>query len=386
MFSQIRNERGVSLLVTLSLMMLLGLVAMMSVDTAKNEVDMSFNQLHADQSLYVAQAGARRGVASLDSNYHWRGGFVNKTFTPGKYNVAVLDRKANAAYGDTIIVRATGEVSAANSLIEAWVLPAQYNPFKYAAYGKDEVYMENNAKTDSYSSDSTYAASKDEKSGDVGSDKKVYMKNSAVIGGDAQAATGGTIQITELAKVKGDTTSKAKPEPMNLVPDSVYTYRSTNNNNATGIIGGAGNYNAGTKAMEIQDFKTVTLKSGVYYFTKLHLKNSAQLQIEAGALVQIYVTGDIMFENSTKVNTTGKPIQCAIYSKGTKLDVKNGAEFRGGIYAPSVEWTHENDAQIYGSVIAKRAHLKNNAQVHFDRKMLEGNGLGGVKIIAWREV
>jgi hypothetical protein len=303
----------------------------------------------------------------------------------GNYTVTVTDKTTNPGLCDTIVLTSDGSYWDGVSTIETWLVQAANYPYRYAAFGDQRMFMQNNACTDSYNSDSgTYAATMDQENGDIGSNKKVDLQNNPVIGGDVTSATPGTISIINSPTIMGDTTSKAPAQAMDLVSDADYAWAQSNNSAPSGFIGTGYSYSGGN--LEIQNNKTVTLKSGTYYFNNLHLKNHAQLQVQAGANVRIFMIGDFLLENLALLNSNGKPAQLQIFSKGTKIEIQNNTEFKGTIYAPNCDFMHQNNALIYGAIIAKTVEIKNNACIHFDRSLskIRGGTPGDYEQVAWR--
>jgi hypothetical protein len=247
------------------------------------------------------------------------------------------------------------------------------------------MFMQNNACTDSYNSDSgTYAATMDQENGDIGSNNKVDLQNLPVIGGDVSSATPGSISIVNSPTIIGDTTTQAARQEMNLATDEDYDWAQANNSAPAGFIGTGYSLSGGN--LEIKNNKTVTLKSGTYYFNNVNVKNLSNLQVQAGANVKIYINGDFILENLAVVNGTGQPSQLQIFSRGTKFEIQNNTEFRGTIYASNCDFMHQNNALIYGAVIAKTVELKNNACIHYDRSLskIRGGTPGDYEQVAWR--
>ncbi|MCH9024669.1 MAG: hypothetical protein IH931_04975, partial [candidate division Zixibacteria bacterium] len=101
------NQKGTAILIVLSLIAMLVAVGIMSVDRSTTDIELSFNQLHEDQSFYGAEAGIARAMVELNRNFNWRGPIVNEQLAGSKYTVIVLDSTWDSTLADTVIIRST---------------------------------------------------------------------------------------------------------------------------------------------------------------------------------------------------------------------------------------------------------------------------------------
>ena len=111
------KQSGSALLITMALMVALTLLSIVAVERSTPDIDLSFNQLHGDKAFYVAEAGLRRGVVSLNEDELWRTGYVSQALGDGLYDVDVIDSSTVASLDDTIILRARGKVAVAFSTL-----------------------------------------------------------------------------------------------------------------------------------------------------------------------------------------------------------------------------------------------------------------------------
>lgn len=378
------DSRGSALVVTMAIMLMLGIMGTVAFQSADTEKKMSFNQADLDEARLVAEAGLQLTLEQVQTDYFWRAGYSNKSFGAGTFSVTMVDQTTTPALGDSIIVRSVGKIDKATATIEAWVKRGYPPSFKYAVYAKDGIGMENHACTDSYNSDSTYAASVLSTGGNIGTGGNITMQNNTTVGGDA-STTGGSITLQNSADVLGSTSTSALPENLTFIPDAEYAYVSTHNQNATGMSG-VYTYNSATKALSIGANKTLTLASGTYYFSSINTANQAKIVLAPGAKVTVYLTGTMMMEQNTEFNAAGKPSNLMVYSKGTDLFIKNNSKFSGGFYGPATNFTFENNADVRGALVLKQATIKNNTCIHFDRKFLEEVNFGETRIVASHEL
>ena len=380
------NEKGSALLISLLLMGMLTLLAIIAVKSSNTDIDLAFNRLNSDKTFYIAEAGARRAIAELNIDPTWTAGYSNIEFNGGSYTVQIADSSTNAALADTIIITSTGWTINAQSAVEMAVVPRYNSPFKHALFGDDGVELKNGMSTDSYNSDSgSYAGTRDTLYGDVGSNANIVMHNGSYVGGDVVTSSDSSaLDINSGATVTGDLKYDVPREALDPIPQSEYDYAELYNDNDSGISGSY-SYNPSTHAF--QSSGTVTLADGVYYFSSVILKNSAELIIAPGADVKIYVTGDIEIKNSGGVNVGGDPGDLMFLSQGD-IVLKNSAELSATFYSPDGDGDLRNSADFYGSIVAKTIIVHNSAAFHYDRNL--GNkklsGIIGYEAVAWREI
>ncbi|UCE24735.1 MAG: pilus assembly PilX N-terminal domain-containing protein, partial [Candidatus Zixiibacteriota bacterium] len=224
-----KNERGGALLVTLAVMIMLTIAAIMAVNTAQTDMDLSFNRLHSDQAFYVAEAGLMTAFAELNKDNDWNDGYSNEIFENGTFSVAVIDSFVEVALFDTIILRAAGSIMDANANVEAMVVPEYFHPFEYAVYADINLSMDQNTWTDSYNSDlGTYDATADSVDGDLASNGTMVIDHTAIVGGDVSTSLDGGISVCATCTVYGDTATNIDPYTFPTIPDSVYDWAQLN--------------------------------------------------------------------------------------------------------------------------------------------------------------
>lgn len=386
---KIRNENGSAILIALCIMSMLTIIALSAVKTSNTDVELSYNQLHGDQAFYVAEAGSKHAFAQLNDSSIWRAGYSMVSMGPGTYHVTLIDSLSIPALDDTVLIRSEAEVRSAASVVQLWTVPERYYPFQYAMFGDNSVLMENGTCTDSYRSDSgSYAATQVNDEGDIGSNGTVTLQNTATVGGDAQTATPDGITQDAASTIVGDTTTGVDSVEIDIVSDSEYTWAKSVSLAPDSLSGSSYNYNPGTRALTIGTSGTLTLTSGVYYFSSIKMEQDADLIIAPGASVTIYLTGDLVMENNTRINPGGLPIDCIFFSKGSLFKLENTSEFYGGFYGPDAVFKVENNTALYGSIVAEDVILENAACFHYDR-LLGGywkGYTGDQLIVAWRQM
>ena len=381
------NQRGTAILIVLFLIAMLVAVGIMSVDRSTTDIELSFNQLHEEQSFYGAEAGIARAMVEINRNFSWRGPIVDEQLGGSKFTVIVLDSTWDSTLADTVIIRSTANREGAAVNLEVWIAPYYFQPFVYAAYGADSIIMRNTACTDSYNSDSgSYDSTFLLEGGDIGTNGHININGNGDIFGNA-STSGGDITIDGPGTIHGDTSTSEDPLDFTLVDASDYAWAETNSLAPSGFTGSY-TYIPFTDELRLNNYDTLVLSDGVYYFSSLTLGQDASLQIAPGANVEIYMTGDLTIGQFSSVNHGGSATDLTVYSQGSLLELRNHTEFVGAFWGTNTNVFVENNTDVYGSIIGKSVNIENSACIHFDRSLLKliTTEIERMDIVAWREI
>lgn len=396
--SVIQNQEGSAFLITMALILMLSAVGIMALNQAGTEVDMSFNQVRRDQSLYLAEAGLSQAFADLNADWNWRTGYANQTLGNGEYSVAILDSSAGLAGGDTIIFQSTAFVPGdpgSNVTVESWVVPTRTRPFQYAIFSAWWLRIDGNGCTDSYNSDSgSYADTRADCCGAVGSNDELRLRDNVVINGDV--FFGGDVstdlEIGVGVTINGDTQLGVPPIDLPLVPQSEFDWAESINNAPAGLSGDF-TWDAGQNKLTVGANDTMVLSSGVYYFGDVDVQAYGAIQLEPGAEVTIYSTAPIGISDNASINAGGKASALMILGNAaSRFRTDDHAEFRGAYYAPESDMRVRHSSDIYGSVIVQRHTIDvgalNRPCFHYDRALAnrEMGPPDGYRVIAWRQL
>ena len=380
-----RNSKGSALLIALALMLLVAAVAIIGVEEASTDIELSYNQIHEEQAFYVAESGAIRAFALLNTDSSWRAGFTEEPFGEGAFTVTLRDSSDEAGLNDTVIIRSRALVDGCRSTVEFTLVPDLVNLFAYAMFAEHLLEIKNSFVTDSYNSDSgKYAATQLDEGGDVGSNGNISINLGAQIGGDVSTSLSGGADVHLGATVTG-TVSDTSPEiDLPSIPDEEFAWAESVSEAKTGLSG-ACTYKASTQ--ELDATGPFTLESGVYYFSSITLRNSASLKLAPGAEVTIYVTGDININNSAEINVGGDCGDLVFYSRGD-LYLKNSGNIRAVFYNPDGTADLRNTGEFFGSIVANDIIAHNSANFHYDRSLAEiqRKGEDNYDLVAWCEL
>ena len=384
MYSHIQNEKGATLLICLAIMFLLTGVALMSVNRASTDIDLSYNQIHSEKAFYIAEAGIKKAVAEIEQDINWSNGFTDVSFSDGEYSVIRIDSTIDTLLHDTILLISTGSIQHSRGKVQVWMVPEVYHPFAFSMFADELMDIRNSLNTDSYHSDSGYATTSLNDDGDIGSNGTVSISNGAFIGGDAFTSSDGDLIINTGATVTGDTSSVADEMEIPSISADEFSEAESNNAASTGL---SGSYTYNPMDDSFVSSGDVVFTEGIYYFSSFVLKNSASLSIPPGDHVEIYVEGDIEIRNSGDVNPAGSPSDLIFYSSGDLL-LNNSSELFGVFYCPDGTADLRNSSDYYGSIVANQIIGHNSADFHYDRKLkdIHKKDYTNYEITAWNEI
>jgi len=246
-------------------------------------------------------------------------------------------------------------------------------PFEAAIFTKNGMELNNSAVVDWYNN------TEDDKIMQIGTNStasgSVVLRNSATVYGDVVVGMGGDpgVVINDYgATVTGDTLALTEryvmqpvtvPEWLESLPSSGAIPNDTNDTTIT--------TSARYSSIDLGNSETVTISKDItlYITGDIILGNSAELGIEDGASLILYLGGDFEGKNSSTVNNETQDAQkLKIYGLDSceTIQFKNSSDFYGAIYAPNADLVMNNSANIYGSVVSKSFDQRNSGTFNYD--------------------
>jgi hypothetical protein len=369
------------MLIALAVLLMLSLLGIASIHTSSTDMNIAENYTTGVQAFYIAEAGAEYAFAVLRDTATWRTGFNDETFSDGTFRVVVWDSVTDGALEDTIVVLSTGRRREAVKIVELRLAPKRL--FRRPAFAEDNVDMCGNTRTDSYNSDSgSYAMTRFDGGGDVGSNGSVDICGTSVINGDATTSSPGDLVISGSGVVNGDTSTTAVASDIDPISDAALDYAMINSNAPSGFSG-TYTYSSATRELTVKPSDVLTLSGGVYYFTNLSIKGV--LRIQPGASVQIYTTQNVIVTTDALVNTDGRPKDLIIFSTAEQITLSGPSDIRAAIYAPSSNISLEGNVDLYGSMIGRTIADVGGSGFHYDRSLRDAGVPGELEKVAWRE-
>jgi hypothetical protein len=380
--SNIRNNRGSVMVISLLVLLMLGLIGVAAVQTSNTEMDISDNYQRDMKSFYIAEAGAELAIGVLRDSLDWREGFTDYTYGGGMFTVTLRDSNDTIILRDSIVIISTGQRGAATTSLELKLAPRQ--PFDWGAHGDDWLTICGGSLTDSWNSDSgSYAATRLLAGGDVGSNGHVMICGNADVYGNAGTSEPGELDIVGGARVTGDTSTIAPEIHYPPIPQSEYDDAIAHTAAPAGFTGDY-NYDPATYNLQIQPHKTLILSSGTYYFNDIQVRGS--IELAPGATVTIYVGGGVELESFATVNAGGAPGDLLIFGSDQDWKFAAHSEINAAIYAPEMDFHMTGQANLYGSFITNTVHDAGGSQFHYDRSLRKIKFPGIFDKVSWREI
>jgi len=121
------------------------------------------------------------------------------------------------------------------------------------------------------------------------------------------------------------------------------------------------------------------------------LGNSAEIRINPGSSLLLYVDGDVEGKNGSAFNNlTQVPARLRLFGTAhcSKIVLKKSGNMYAVVYAPSADVTVHNSATVFGSITSRTCELKNSGLLHYDASLqeLQDPSLPPVlKLVRWRE-
>jgi choice-of-anchor A domain-containing protein len=246
-------------------------------------------------------------------------------------------------------------------------------PFEAAIFTKNGMELNNSAVVDWFN------YTEEDKIMQIGTNSttagSVILRNSSTVYGDVVVGMGGEpgVVINDYgATVTGDTSALTEryvmqpvtvPEWLELLPSSGAIPNDINDTTIT--------TSARYSSIDLGNSEIVTISGDItlYITGDIILDNSAELGIEEGASLILYLGGDFEGKNSSTVNNETQDAQkLKIYGLDSceTIQFKNSSDFYGAIYAPNADVVMNNSANIYGSVVSKSFDQKNSGTFNYD--------------------
>lgn len=338
------------------------------------------------RAFYLAEAGIDQALQSFIGNGNYAGAQYTALAPTGGFEILVTQPGA----ANQRRIEAVGHVPSNNPngvgyqqrRLEVYVQLSD-TLFPYGLFADNQVRVKGNARTDSYNSNlGPYNPLSPNANGDIGTNAtsagSIELEGDAQVNGNAFVGVGGdpnsVISETGDATVTGTKTSL--DQAVALTPPEVPSGVS---NRGDLILGGS---------------TVLVLPGGTYWYNKIKLEGSAQLQFTGPATV--YLSGDLEVKgNSTVSGVLQQPTQLSFAMVGSGSGGVNELELTGNgriyatINAPSSEFEFGGNSQLFGALIAREGRFKGNSQLHYDEALGQTYS-GGVPtrtwVIAWKEM
>jgi hypothetical protein len=402
-----RSQRGGALVVTavsLTSLSVLSLSLLSVMLASSNQQRTQREKLRAE---YVCEAALQRAVLSLNTGGD---GAIANPQAPEAWGDSQFWVTSAAPGADIRTLTATALDDRIGARIELTLEREIDALWRFAAFGKDGLTMDSNARVDSYeTSAGTYASQAlngsgsdlhAAENGDIGSNGSILMDSNTKVWGDANSGPGEATTVTGNAVVTGSTTPMQ--DPVVLPPLVVPSFPSLGNLSISGTSSiGPGNFAYGNLRGAASSTINV-IGPAVIVATNFELRSNAKMLIDStNGPVQIYVIDDFILNSNTvlrPLNYQPEDLEVNLLSDNIldpgvvvqldDLGFESNAVMYGTILAPEARIEFNSNFELFGAVMAREVHLDSNSRIHFDEDLAlaKGGTPGDFTPICWRTV
>lgn len=274
----------------------------------------------------------------------------------------------------TLVVTATDMAGNSANTALAFDLRTGMPPMPYATCSLGQLTISNNG---------SIRSRDDLTRGLVACNENLDMRNNtrvhgdAVVGGDASLVNnasvtgdiylGGTIVVTGNSAIGGEIIEpKVVPEPCGCGYDLAQTFDEAEQYNDNEVLlqdpSAAEHLVLGGLRVEHND--VLVLSSGDYYLSYLHLDNNSTLVIEPGALVRLFVSGEVSVQNNANIiSGSGIPSELVTICAGENVSMVNNSDVDMSVYAPRANITFTNNSELRGGITGGSIDIANNGTI-----------------------
>ena len=402
-----RGERGSALvMMTMATVALAGLAAALltvNLGSAKGQRQ----ECEALTARYVCEAGLAQGMYELKSG---NSGAVGTEQAPSVWGTSRFWVVATALPDDVTKLRATAEEDRSAACMELTLHEVPNTIWRFAAFGKEGLHMDSNARADSFNSTTGTYESQAVNSvgtnmyasanGDVGSNGDVNMDQNSQVWGDATAGPEHDTYLLGIAEVTGSTTPM--DEAMEFPPITVPTYTNfgTLTVTATTTIPAS---NRTYSNVRVNASKTLNITGPAnIVMTNLEVRGGGRVNIDAtNGPVEIWVIDDFIMNSNAQIASTdflARNVRINLVSDNVinpevkvdldEIDFESNSKIYGTIYAPNAQVTIDSNFELFGSMIARKVDLNSDCFIHFDEDLLNSTAsiVPKFEVLCWREV
>jgi cytoskeletal protein CcmA (bactofilin family) len=398
-----RRPQGAALVIAMLVMAVLLLAGTTFMTISSTEKQIALNEQVSTKATLLAEAAMHKAIAQLSGNPAYTG----ETDTPlgdGTFTItASTVSGCTATSGRAVVATATVPVRGGEAQVQLRATADQVSyPFRWALFAAaGDLSIRRDSTVDSF--DSTLGAydvatnrgtagdglglpcsSATVKctGGNVGASEDVEIDENSQIGGNVTA--GDDIDLESGVSVDGSQTTRAPSQwfPSLTMPGAtgalvVLPFTTRTLDPADPLLGDPVNCNASTR--------TCT-------YTNLIILIGATLKTSGGP-VTIYVRGNVNIGNDATLGAhPGTQLRIITRSDTGSPNFSAGDNFKfyGSLYGKNTDVQIGNNPRIYGSIVARKIKIGNQASIHFDQAMLDQevchNGKFNIRRGTWREV
>ncbi|MFQ6068947.1 MAG: hypothetical protein ACE5LC_00315 [Candidatus Aminicenantales bacterium] len=227
----------------------------------------------------------------------------------------------------------------------------------------------------------------------------IYLRSNSQVLGDAICGPGGdpesAIYLSGSASISGEkrAASEVKEFPSVEVPTGLPFQGSFYKTSGTTVISEDGEYSS-----FILDSNAIVEISGdvtLYVTGEFSLLSNAQLQIQQGSSLTVYLDAPLNLSSNCEVNTSLQDAtKLAFYGTDNVtglIELNSNATIYGAVYMPNADLVLSSNIGLVGAIYGKSIELNSNVTVVFDEGLgglsgpAGGGGTGSYVVKSWQE-
>ena len=196
----------------------------------------------------------------------------------------------------------------------------------------------------------------------------IRLNRNAIVMGDAYSGPGGSrgVILGADALVTGQigNLSQTVAMPLPTTPRILPNVRDEKINGGSRTI--SSSFTA--DKLEVSNNATVNITGDVTIVCTgdVKLDKQATIHIMPNSSLTLYAAKAVKVEDQAQINVGGDPAKFVIYAQTDKIELKNTCQVAATITAPSAEVKIKDDAQWYGSILARKIKVEKNGQIHYN--------------------
>jgi hypothetical protein len=377
----IRDERGVALVLALALLAVLSILAVAMVFLGRYETMFLIKERLSDSALYVADGGVEYALNELDKNSDYRGPTTYGLGNAGDFTVTVstdgqpADRYQITSIGCVPTVASPQETRTVRLLVD---LTEQMSPvFEHAIASQGNITLQGNAVINS---------DNPQGEGDIYSGGNILLQNDATVNGDASAV--GTITTQGNSTITGEQNPGTPALTFPEVDTAGYIAEAQAGGTHNGNFVVAGDMNLGPLFIDgnlvIGGNHQVTLTGTVFVTGSVTLQGTPDTFSFTGSETLI-ANGDVTMQGNA-----GSEIPLVISVHGD-VDLHGNIATQGTvIYAPEGTVEIHGSPDVNGVVVGQTVTVWGNPtitrQVDLAGHPLPGGGSSTITHVSWQEL
>lgn len=375
------NKTGFTMALVLMVIILLLLLGTSLLSLSKNTYVASIRRSQEIAAKCAADAGLTMAISQLARAYELKTLDLANLPTVPTANI----ENSDASFGYTvyldaasnIIVDSTGTSGPCSRTVHCNV-DVESGRFEHALFA-DSFDIKNNAFIDGYNSNYgpygginviiTSIGTNNTADGAIKLDKIGDLKGDIIVGPGSDPAK--VIDQGRHFEVTGEMSAADEEKNIPILTPPPLTYKGPT---AQGTITESGIYDQinSINGEEIIIEGNITL----HITGKVELSNNSTLVINADSSLTLFIGDTFVMSNGGGINNlTEKPPKCRIFSTATTqidYDFNNTGTFYGALYAPNANVLINNNAIIYGAIVAKELNIDNSSEIYGDRALIKG--------------